>query len=242
VRLEQIPLKEIKNPETRVWASNMLVKAFSGVGTVNDSYAKSRSTSSPNVSYLTIKRWIDVVAVLATAPAVLIVILIAAAAIRLAEGGPAFFIQERVGRGGRIFRMLKLRTMKTHSSGSQIATIKNDPRITPLGQFLRQSHIDELPQLWNIFVGDMTLIGPRPEQPLLVAQYREKLPGYDLRHAVRPGLSGWAQVNFGYAADLEETARKLDYDLEYVSRCGPTLDLLIVLRTFRIFLDPRYVR
>ena len=218
------------------------VKAFSGVGRIDGSCTEASWTSSPNSSYLRIKRCIDIVAVLATAPAILIVILIAAAAIRLAEGGPVFFIQERVGRGGRIFRMLKLRTMKIHSSAYQTATIKNDPRITALGRFLRQSHIDELPQLWNIFVGDMTLIGPRPEQPLLVAQYREKLPSYDLRHTLRPGLSGWAQVNSGYAADLKETARKLDYDLEYVSRCGPAMDLLIVLRTARIFLDPRFVR
>jgi lipopolysaccharide/colanic/teichoic acid biosynthesis glycosyltransferase len=220
----------------------MLVKAFSGVGTVNSGCAEAPWTSSPQSAYLKIKRCIDIVAVLATAPAVLLVILMAAAAILLAEGGPVFFIQERVGRGGRIFRMVKLRTMKVHSSASQTATLKDDPRITPLGRFLRQSHIDELPQLWNIFVGDMTLIGPRPEQPLLVAQYREKLPNYDLRHTVRPGLSGWAQVNYGYAADLDETARKLDYDLEYVTRCGPAMDLLIVFRTFRIFLDPRYVR
>ena len=219
-----------------------VVKAFSGVGTIDGRCEEAPWTSSPKSTYLKIKRCIDVVAVLATAPAVLIVILIAAAAIMLVEGGPVLFIQERVGRGGRIFRMLKLRTMKVHSSGQQIATQKNDPRITALGQFLRQSHIDELPQLWNVLVGDMTLIGPRPEQPLLVAQYREKLPSYDVRQAVRPGLSGWAQVNYGYAADLEETARKLDYDLEYVTRCGPAIDMLIVFRTFRIFLDPRFVR
>lgn len=218
------------------------VKAFSGVGTIDGNCTEAPWTSSPKSTYLKIKRCIDVVAVLATAPAVLIVILIAAAAIKLAERGPAFFIQERVGRGGRIFRMVKLRTMKIQSSGPPIATQKNDPRITALGRFLRQSHIDELPQLWNIFVGDMTLIGPRPEQPLLVAQYREQLPSYDLRHTLRPGLSGWAQVNYGYAADLEETARKLDYDLEYVTRCGPAMDLLIVFRTVRIFLDPRFVR
>lgn len=218
------------------------VKAFSGVGTIDGNCTEAPWTSSPKSTYLKIKRCIDVVAVLATAPAVLIVILIAAAAIKLAERGPAFFIQERVGRGGRIFRMVKLRTMKIQPSGPPIATQKNDPRITALGRFLRQSHIDELPQLWNIFVGDMTLIGPRPEQPLLVAQYREQLPSYDLRHTLRPGLSGWAQVNYGYAADLEETARKLDYDLEYVTRCGPAMDLLIVFRTVRIFLDPRFVR
>ena len=111
-----------------------------------------------------------------------------------------------------------------------------------LGKFLRQSHVDELPQLWNILRGHMSLIGPRPEQPALVGHYREKLPLYDLRHSIAPGLSGWAQVNYGYAADLAETARKLDYDLEYVRNYGPKMDFIIVVKTFRIFLDPRFVR
>jgi len=180
--------------------------------------------------------------VLASTPAVILVLLLASAAIYLLEGGPIFFVQERVGKGGRVFRMFKLRTMKAESRSEQIATVKDDPRITPLGKFLRQSHLDELPQLWNILLGHMSLIGPRPEQPALVNHYREKLPLYDLRHSVAPGLSGWAQVNYGYAADLAETARKLDYDLEYVRNCGPKMDLLIVVKTFRIFLDPRFVR
>jgi lipopolysaccharide/colanic/teichoic acid biosynthesis glycosyltransferase len=182
------------------------------------------------------------VVVLASTPAVILVLLLTAAAIYLLEGGPIFFIQDRIGKGGRAFKMFKLRTMKAESRSEQIATVKDDPRITPLGKFLRQSHLDELPQLWNVLLGQMSLIGPRPEQPALVDHYREKLPHYDLRHAVAPGLSGWAQVNYGYAADLAETARKLDYDLEYVRNCGPKMDFLIVVKTFRIFLDPRFVR
>jgi lipopolysaccharide/colanic/teichoic acid biosynthesis glycosyltransferase len=234
----------------------MLVRASSGVSSIGASCPEYISgQSSIDVSYPEyasgpakirfyhkFKRLIDIVVVFGSAPAVLLVLLVASAAIYLLEGRPIFFAQNRVGRGGRVFRMLKLRTMLPESCSEQIATVKDDPRITPLGKFLRQSHIDELPQLWNILVGDMTLIGPRPEQPALVDRYREQLSNYDLRHAVPPGLSGWAQVNVGYAADLAETARKLDYDLEYVQRYGPLLDFIIIVRTFRIFLDPRYVR
>lgn len=234
----------------------MLVRVLSGMSSIDAScpeYISSHSGIDASCAeyasgpakigfYNKFKRLIDVFVVLGSTPAVLLVLLVASVAIYLLEGRPIFFTQNRVGRGGRVFRMLKLRTMIPETCSDQISTTKNDPRITPLGRFLRQSHIDELPQLWNILVGHMTLIGPRPEQPALVDRYREKLPNYDLRHAVPPGLSGWAQVNFGYAADLTETARKLDYDLEYVQRYGPLMDLLIIVRTFRIFLDPRYVR
>ena len=219
-----------------------LLRVSGGLSSIDPSCPESVSGHARTKFYQKFKRLADVAVVLASAPAVLLVVLIATAAIYLREGRPIFFTQDRVGRGGRIFRMVKLRTMTPELRSEQIATVKNDPRITPLGRFLRQSHIDELPQLWNILAGHMTLIGPRPEQPALVDHYREKLPNYDLRHAVPPGLSGWAQVNFGYAANLAETARKLDYDLEYVQRYGPLMDFIIVVRTFRIFLDPRYVR
>ena len=123
-----------------------------------------------------------------------------------------------------------------------MATAKNDPRITPLGRFLRISHVDELPQLWNILKGDMTLIGPRPEQPELVEAYRSALSDYDLRHTVVPGLTGWAQVYYGYAADLQETTDKLAYDLYYVQNIGPTIDLKILVRTFTVYANLQYVR
>ena len=198
--------------------------------------------ATENRVYPKLKRAVDVVVVAAASPAVLIIILLASAAIYLLESGPIFFVQDRVGKGRRIFRMIKLRTMVNEQLGEERATSKSDTRVTWLGRFLRQSHIDELPQVLNILMGDMTLVGPRPEQPGLVAQYRDRLPNYDLRHTVTPGLTGWAQVNFGYAADLSETAQKLDYDVEYVKYYGPKMDLLIVLKTFRIFCDPRYVR
>ena len=201
-----------------------------------------RSVRRKHEIYATVKRGFDILVVCATAPAVMLVIAIAAFAILIAEGRPVFFVHNRVGRGGRIFPMLKLRTMKPTWDADRTATVHNDSRITPLGRFLRQSHIDELPQIGNILLGQMTLIGPRPEQPVLVEIYREKLPNYDARHTVRPGLTGLAQVKFGYAADLRETAIKLKYDLRYIELYGPKTDFLIVLRTIKIFFDPRYVR
>ena len=214
---------------------------FNGLSGLGRESARGGGVTESRV-YLKLKRALDIVVVVSAAPAVLIVLLLASAAIYLLEGGPIFFVQDRVGKGRRVFRMIKLRTMVQEQLGKERATSKSDPRVTWLGRFLRQSHIDELPQVLNILVGDMTLVGPRPEQPALVAQYRERLPNYDLRHTIKPGLTGWAQVNFGYAADLSETAKKLAYDVEYVKFYGPKMDLLVVLKTFRIFCDPRYVR
>ena len=192
--------------------------------------------------YATVKRAFDVVVVCATGLAVMLVIAIAASAILIAEGRPVFFVHNRVGRGGRIFPMLKLRTMKPTWDADRTATVEDDPCITPLGRFLRRSHIDELPQIWNVLLGHMTLIGPKPEQPALVEIYREKLPNYDARHAVTPGLTGLAQVELGYASDLFETEKKLAYDLRYIELYGPKIDCLIVLRTIKDFFDPRFVR
>jgi lipopolysaccharide/colanic/teichoic acid biosynthesis glycosyltransferase len=189
------------------------------------------------------KRLLDILIVLMVGPAAIIVIALAAVAILVCMGRPVLFFNDRVGQNGRLFRMVKLRTMACGSPSRVVsATAVNDPRVTPLGRILRRSHFDELPQLWNILLGDMTLIGPRPEQPQLVAYYRENIPHYDLRHTVKPGLTGWAQVSFGYAADIEETRRKLTYDLEYVQRYGPKMDLITACKTLQVYLDPRLVR
>jgi lipopolysaccharide/colanic/teichoic acid biosynthesis glycosyltransferase len=197
---------------------------------------------SGRATYQRIKRLVDIVLCLLVGTAALLVVALASVAIMIAMGRPIFFCAQRVGRNGRTFQMIKLRTMRADNAQRMTATLKDDPRITPFGKWLRQSHIDELPQLWNIFVGDMTLIGPRPEQPHLVDHYREQIPNYDLRHVVTPGLSGWSQVCFGYAADVAETAKKLSYDIEYIDRFGPKIDLLIIWKTLSVYLNPNYVR
>jgi exopolysaccharide biosynthesis polyprenyl glycosylphosphotransferase len=158
-----------------------------------------------------------------------------ALAIWLDDRGPIFFRQQRVGRNRVLFEILKLRTMRVGGSGSDY-TQKNDNRITRLGRFLRASRIDEVPQLWNVLVGDMSLIGPRAEWVRLVEDYERKIPCYHFRHLVKPGITGWAQVNYPYGANLEDTLRKLEYDLYYIRYFSFVLDASIVLKTIHIML------
>ena len=149
----------------------------------------------------------------------------------VANRGPIFFRQARVGRDGRVFTMLKLRTME---SGPQSDWTKSgDARVTPFGALLRRTHLDELPQALNILRGDLSVVGPRPEQPHYVDELTDKIPFYELRHVVRPGLTGWAQVKFGYAGDEHDALEKLQYDFFYLQRQTLGLDVRIVARTVR---------
>lgn len=150
--------------------------------------------------------------------------------------GPLFYAQDRVGRGGSVFRILKFRSMRDSPPEATDWTTRDDPRITSFGRILRVSHLDELPQVWNILRGDLSLVGPRPEQPRYVADLVEKLPFYDLRHIVRPGLTGWAQVNYGYAGDERDALEKLQYDFHYLRRQSLLFDLRVLGRTTRAVL------
>jgi lipopolysaccharide/colanic/teichoic acid biosynthesis glycosyltransferase len=211
--------------------SNEIAELTVGPGTEGDPF---ETTSRRKSNYLVLKRFCDILIVLLVALPASLVVALAAIAILRTMGTPVFFIQDRVGLGGRVFKMLKLRTM-THDPPDHIgATLPTDRRITPLGRRLRDSHIDELPQLWNVVRGDMSLVGPRPEQPHLANLYRDVIPNYPLRHAVRPGLSGYAQVYVGYAATLAETRPKLEHDLYYIRHMGAILDLRILYRTIVI--------
>ena len=152
----------------------------------------------------------------------------------LANRGPVFYRQLRVGRGGSTFDILKFRTMRASDPGTAADwTAEDDLRITPFGGFLRRTHLDELPQVLNILRGDLSVVGPRPEQPQVVDDMTEKLPFYRLRHLVRPGLTGWAQVKYQYAGTEAETLEKLQYEFFYLRRQGLGLDLRIVARTVR---------
>ena len=158
-----------------------------------------------------------------------------AAAIWLDDRGPVFFRQARVGRNRMLFDIVKLRTMRVGGGGGDY-TQQNDSRVTRLGRFLRASRLDEVPQLWNVLCGDMSLIGPRAEWVRLVADYEQKIPCYHFRHLVKPGITGWAQVNYPYGANLEDTLRKLEYDLYYIRYFSFVLDASIVLKTIHIML------
>lgn len=168
----------------------------------------------------------------------LLLLPVVALAIRLDDGGPVFFRQRRVGLGGRAFRLLKFRTMAPDAErdGPRWAAV-GDARVTRVGRFLRASHLDETPQFWNVLKGEMSLIGPRPERPEFVAELERRIPGYRDRFRVRPGLTGWAQVNYRYGDSVGAAAEKLQYDLYYIRRRSVALDFLIVLKTVRRMLQ-----
>lgn len=149
--------------------------------------------------------------------------------VRISSPGPILFIQDRVGEGGSLFKVYKYRTMAGPITNTWTAI--NDPRITPIGRFLRASRIDELPQCINLLLGNMSLVGPRPEQTHLVEQLRTLVPFYDERHLVKPGITGWAQINNAYAATVGETEDKLQYDLYYIKHRSFLFDLEIILKT-----------
>jgi len=161
-------------------------------------------------------------------------------AVRLSSPGPIFFRQTRVGMGGRNFTVVKFRTMRTDAevAGAKWAS-KDDPRATRIGRFMRKTRLDEVPQLWNVLRGDMGFVGPRPERPEFVPWLSENIPYFDLRHMIRPGLTGWAQVRYGYGATLEEAREKLEYDLYYIKHMTLGLDLLIMFETVKTILRRR---
>lgn len=186
----------------------------------------------PQTIYLTIKRIMDVVMIIATLPVTIPVLLITALLIKLESKGPVFFWQERVGTFGKPFNMLKLRSMTTDSEkeGSQFAS-STDKRVTKVGRVIRKMRIDEIPQLWNVLKGEMSIIGPRPEQVSFVNKFNKSIPNYSDRHVVAPGITGLAQTVQGYVDDENGTVVKLKYDLEYIKNMSFIMDMKIVYRT-----------
>jgi exopolysaccharide biosynthesis polyprenyl glycosylphosphotransferase len=163
-------------------------------------------------------------------------IALGALAVWLNDRGPVFFFQTRIGKNHAPFRLVKLRTMRVEPADGDLYTQPGDPRITRVGRFLRTSRLDELPQLWNVLRGDMSLIGPRAEWDRLVENYEREIPCYHFRHLVKPGITGWAQVNYPYGASMEDTLRKLEYDLYYIRHFSFMIDASIVLKTIHIML------
>jgi sugar transferase (PEP-CTERM system associated) len=185
------------------------------------------------------KRTLDIVAagvgLVLAAP----VMALAAAAIKVTSPGPVLYHQQRVGHHGRIFTVHKFRSMRQDAeavSGPVWASKLGDPRVTPIGRFLRRSRLDEVPQLWNVLIGDMSFVGPRPERPEFVAELTKQIPFYGQRHVIRPGLTGWAQVRYTYGASVEDALQKLQYDLFYIKNVSVSLDLFIILDTVKTVL------
>ncbi|KJU83012.1 undecaprenyl-phosphate galactosephosphotransferase [Candidatus Magnetobacterium bavaricum] len=190
-----------------------------------------------NDFYIRAKRLIDVLLsitfIILLAPFMLLVALI----IKLESNGPALYMQKRVGQNEEPFKLRKFRSMvrDAEKNGPAWAAV-SDPRITKVGRVIRRLRIDELPQLFNILKGEMSFVGPRPERPAFISQLQEQIPYYSFRHIVKPGLTGWAQINYKYGASIEDAAKKLEYDIYYIKNFSLIFDIQIILRTIRVVL------
>jgi sugar transferase (PEP-CTERM system associated) len=190
------------------------------------------------------KRLFDVAASLLLLLLTLPLIALTALAVKLESRGPAFYRQRRVGLYGQPFDVIKLRSMRTDAEigGIAVWAQKDDPRVTRVGRIIRKLRIDELPQAWSVLKGEMSFVGPRPERPQFVADLEQRLPYYAERHVVKPGITGWAQINYPYGASVEDAREKLEFDLYYAKNYTPFLDLLILLQTARVVIWPEGAR
>jgi len=249
-RRNALPLKDL----LRVKTAGVHVNDFSSfmeretgrvdLDTLNPSWLIfSDGFSSGRVLSSAVKRLFDIVAsgilLVLTFPLIAIFALV----VKLDSRGPAFFRQQRVGLYGQPFTLIKLRSMRidAESAGAKWAS-EDDPRITRVGRFIRKVRIDELPQVWTVLSGRMSFVGPRPEVPTFVDDLEQRLPYYAERHMVKPGITGWAQINYPYGASIEDSRRKLEYDLYYAKNYTPFLDILILLQTLRVVLWPEGAR
>jgi exopolysaccharide biosynthesis polyprenyl glycosylphosphotransferase len=190
------------------------------------------------VAYEGIKRLVDVILAIPIAIVTVLLFPFISLLVKISSPGPVLYSQIRVGQNQKHFRIFKFRTMRQDAevAGQPQFAQKDDPRVTAIGKFLRASRLDELPQIWNVLRGEMSLIGPRPERPEFVTELNRQMPYYALRHITRPGLTGWAQVQFPYASTFEDNLKKLQYDLFYIKHRTLMLDVAILLKTIRIVL------
>lgn len=224
-----------------VYHYRMIEEALTGEVRIDHLRENDLGSLIPNLPYRTAKRAFDIASTILLVPLLAPVLAAIAVAIRLESDGPIIFVQERIGYRGETFRMFKFRTMAVQqdvagdtTSRDQAITKDDDSRITKVGRYLRKTRLDELPQAWNILIGDMSWIGPRPEARELGDWYEAEIPFYSYRHIVRPGITGWAQVNQGHVADLDSVKAKLRFDFYYVKNLSLWLDILIALKTLRV--------
>lgn len=220
-----------------VYHARQVFESLTGRVRINHISENEMGALLPSLAYERAKYVIDVMLILLGLPLVVPLALLTALCIRLESPGPVFFVQERVGRGNRNFHIYKFRSMVTGSEddGSQFAA-ENDSRVTRVGRIIRKLHIDEIPQFANVLKGDMSLIGPRPEQRAFVDRFERDIPFYSYRHVVRPGITGWAQVTQGYVENTDGTRLKIEHDFFYIKHCSLALDFLIMLKTIRTML------
>jgi len=194
-----------------------------------------------HVISIRLKRAMDILGALILTGVLALPAAIAALATRLSDGGPALYSQRRVGQGGHLFNIYKIRSMiiDAEKTSGPVWSATNDSRITRFGSFLRKSRLDEVPQLWNVLTGEMSLVGPRPERPEFTNKLATIIPLYESRHIVKPGLTGWAQVKYPYGASVDEALNKLEYDLFYIRNWSLLLDLRILLKTVGVIIFRR---
>ncbi len=197
---------------------------------IEDFFPSQLNYTTYQKTYLYLKRVLDIACVVIFLPLTLLAVAAACAFVYLTDGGPVIFTQDRIGLGGRKFRLFKIRTM-TNADSADAATVQNDQRIIRGGRFLRRYRIDELPQMFNVLIGDMSIIGCRPEADFLAERYEPLVPEYVYRHLVRPGISGWAQVKFRYVNTIDDVRIRTSYDLYYVKNISFELDLQIAIKT-----------
>jgi len=246
-RRNALPLKDllrIKTTGVHVNDTSTFLERETGrvdLDSVNPSWLIfSDGFSSGRMFSAAFKRLFDITASMVLLVFTLPVILITAAIVKIDSKGPAFYRQRRVGLYGQGFDIIKLRSMRVDAevAGTAVWAEKDDPRITRVGRIIRKLRIDELPQCWTVLKGQMSFVGPRPERPQFVEELEQQLPYYAERHMVKPGITGWAQINYPYGASIEDSRQKLEYDLFYAKNYSPFLDLLILLQTLRVVLFP----
>ena len=220
---QRIPVYDTDNLIERLWARIPLDNLTS----------IEIETFRPPTFYLGIKRLIELILIITALPLIVIICILIAIAIKLDSPGPIIFRQQRIGFSGETFVMLKFRSMLTSGNHETRFAEKKDNRITRVGKTLRRVRLDELPQLWNVLRGDMSLIGPRPEQPQFTHRFSELIPFYGFRHTIRPGITGWSQVMYGYAASDDQTRAKLEFDFYYIKHMSAWLDLVVLVKTVR---------
>lgn len=220
-----------------VYHARQVFESLTGRVRINHISENEMGALLPSPAYERAKYVLDVVLILLSLPISIPLGLATALCIRLESRGPVIFVQERVGKGNRSFRIYKFRSMVTSSEdeGNQFAA-ENDSRVTRVGRVIRKLHIDEIPQFINVLKGDMSLIGPRPEQRAFVDCFERDIPFYSYRHVVRPGITGWAQVTQGYVENTDGTRLKIEHDFFYIKHCSLALDFLIMLKTVRAML------
>lgn len=219
-----------------VYHVKQIAESLTGQVAVEHLSENSFGSVLPSSFYLKIKCLADFVAAGILLPVILPVIGVTAILIKLESGGPVFFRQSRMGYQGKAFTIFKLRSMRQAESEARQFTLEQDPRVTRVGRLIRKYRIDELPQVFNILKGEMSWIGPRPEAVELAEWYERDIPFYAYRHAVRPGISGWAQINQGNVAEIDAATAKLHYDFYYIKHFSPSLDLLITIKTIKTIL------